>query len=177
LRPVAANLEVSRAHAALCLDPFAHDVCRPSERDAIFVATFIDEYWRDEKASFEAALLAYDTSALSTQRARGLPVIWISEGIRTVSSDTTSSLIERRRRTAWLFRDTRLADVVVADVAVGLLPWLPAEDWTPIVRAHADDTTMLRFIHRMARREGRDDVACRVAKVLDLPCADRRKPD
>ncbi len=97
-------------------------------------------------------------------------MIWVSEGIRRVSSDTTSSLAEQRRRIAWLFRDTRLADVVVADVVVGLLPWLPAEDWTPVIRAHASDTTMLKFIHRMALREGRNDVACRVAKALDIPC-------
>lgn len=178
LQPVAADTETGRAHAALCPGVFARDVCTPSEEGYPFVGTFIAEHWSDEKVAFEAALLAYDTSALATLRKRGLPVIWVSEGIRNVSSDTTSSLAEQRRRIAWLFRDTRLADVVVADVVVGLLPWLPAEDWTPVIRAHADDTTMLRFIRRMALREGRSDVACRVAKALGIPCTDGgRKPD
>lgn len=98
------------------------------------LAVFVDMYWPQEKQSFLTALLENDRAALNRMRHQGLFGHWLSEGLQSVSKASSLSLMEKRRRAAWVLASSNPASVYDDLTLASLVSWLPPEDWRPIVK-------------------------------------------
>lgn len=98
------------------------------------IRAFVDTYWPQEKQAFLAALLANDRAALSRMRDQGLTPDWLSEGLQSLGKAGTLSLLEKRRRAAWVLASNKPAPQYDDVTLASLVAWLPPEDWRPIVK-------------------------------------------
>lgn len=98
------------------------------------IVQFVDTYWPQAKQDFLVALLANDRAALNRMREQGLFAHWLSAGLRALGEASSLSLMDKRRRAAWVLASSQpSADFDEATLA-SLVPWLPPEDWRPIVK-------------------------------------------
>lgn len=144
--------------------------CVPADGWSLSIEDFIDRYWSSERDRYVAAVLALDYPALSVLRKQPLPPQWTRRTIAAVS-DAKLPLADKRERTAWLFRDPLLSSVLDYDATQRLLPWLPAEDWTPVLNALKNNTELLQFLFERAERDGHTAQACRIARALGRSCS------
>jgi hypothetical protein len=146
---------------------------------------FIDHFFAKQRADWIDAALKLDTEHLRQLEANGAPSTWALAGIDAVTHSKLP-LMERRRRTAWLFRDgTRLSAAFDAadyaqtqEVVFGLDDWLPREDWRPLLNALAQATNqedpdfpLLQRLADDAQAKGKSRLACRLSRVAGNPCA------
>jgi hypothetical protein len=144
--------------------------CTAADGWSLSIEDFIDRYWSSERDRYVAAVLALDYPALSTLRQQPLPPQWTRRAIAAVS-DAKLPLADKRERTAWLFRDPQLTSVLDYDATQRLLPWLPAEDWTPVLNALKNNTELLHVLFERAERDGHTAQACRIARALGRGCS------
>jgi len=67
-------------------------------------------------------------------REDGLFAHWLDAGLVALGSDTSLTLPEKRKRAAWLLAQNQPAPLYADATLASLVPWLPPEDWRPIVR-------------------------------------------
>jgi hypothetical protein len=102
--------------------------------EQLSVAQFADTYWPQARREFLAALLRNDRATLDRMREEGLFSHWLSAGLRALGEATSLGLMDKRRRAAWVLASSKpFADYDKATLD-SLLPWLPPEDWRPIVK-------------------------------------------
>lgn len=102
---------------------------------ALGVADFADRHWTAGKAAFLDALARFDRVALAEAESQGLFPHWLDEAARGLAAAPGLSLPERRRRMAWLQARRSPRPAYSDDTVASLVPWLPAEDWAPLVEA------------------------------------------
>jgi hypothetical protein len=102
---------------------------------ALEVAVFADRHWAAGKVAFFDALARLDRDALAEAERQGLFPHWLDEAARGLAAAPGLSLPERRRRMAWLQARRSPRPAYSDDTVASLVPWLPAEDWAPLVEA------------------------------------------
>ena len=153
-----------------CLDP------DPTGGEPVITTVldaFVDRHWANERQAYLMAVQELDYEALSAMRKRGIPTHWTRQAIEAVTQGSMK-LDEKRKRIAWLFRDERLREVMDYQVSNNLIPWLPREDWGPVIKALAGNDWLLKVLDEEAQRHKRYDVACRFATVRKRLCS---RPD
>ena len=140
--------------------------------------SFIDQQWATDRKVFLDAILALDYDALRAARKAGIFPRWIAQAIAAVSQSNLSPA-EKRRRIAWLFRD---AEQLKAAIGEGywmdaLIPWLPMEDWTPIIKILKGSPSMLENLRYDADRQGKKNLACRFATAMQRSCGVTNRED
>ncbi|MCE1181687.1 MAG: hypothetical protein LWW81_05185 [Rhodocyclales bacterium] len=98
------------------------------------IAQFADTYWPKVREDFVDALLRNDRASLARMREEGLFSHWLSSGLRALGETSALSLMEKRRRAAWVLALDRPHAAYDAATLDSLLLWLPPEDWRPIVK-------------------------------------------
>lgn len=133
--------------------------------------TFIDQNWATERQTYIENVLALNYKQLEKINQQGIFPHWVSAAIRAVSSSDLS-IQEKRRRTAWLFRDKKqlARSALSTDVLNTLITWLPEEDWKPILRAIDEQSWLLDSLRREAEHQGKKSLACHFAKALYTDC-------
>lgn len=104
---------------------------------AVSVRELVDAIGAERRAAYEAALVAHDNAQLRALLATGIPPWWTAAEIQALGK-ADLPLDEKRRRIALLFADpvqlSRALGDEEASVTSTLGPWLPREDWAPILR-------------------------------------------
>ncbi len=148
---------------------------------------FIDHFFAKQRTDWIDTTLKLDTPRLRQLEAAGAPATWVLAGIDAVTHSKLS-LVERRQRTAWLFRDrVRLRTAFNAasyeqtkNVVFGLDDWLPREDWRPVIKAleqpinPEDPDSDYTVLHRLAddaQTQGKLHLACRLLRTTGKSCA------
>ena len=139
------------------------------------IGVFADKYWNAERQAFIDAVLEFKPEVLSAMKAEGVFPHWVTDALSAVSASSLS-LAEKRRRTAWLFRDRPLLrSALELYMLDGLVDWLPREDWGPIIQEGSED--MLSSLRYTAEQKGKTSLACRFATALKRPCQRKEEGD
>lgn len=138
---------------------------------------FADRHWDAERRAFIDAVLAFDQEQLRNLKAAGIFGHWVTDAIRAVSA-AKLPLEQKRRRTAWLFRDpVLLARALEREMLLGLIDWLPREDWGPLIKAGAGAKWQLDELRRAALKQDKLALACRFSVALQQPCRGKDDED
>ena len=153
----------------------------PHERDY-----FIDHFYGEQRKAYLDAVLTLDMPRLKQLEQDGVPPNWTLDAIEMVSKSDLS-VPDKRRRTAWLFRDaeglraalspsnvkgTEATDTIV----LGLGAWLPREDWRPLLAALKVDADQgdafwhVKDLARKAQEQGNPALACRLFHASGQAC-------
>lgn len=131
-----------------------------------------DEYWNVERKAYVDAILAFRTDELNAAKAEGVFPHWVTDAISAVSASSLP-IAEKRRRTAWLFRDRPLLRAALEpEMLQGLVDWLPREDWGPII---AEGPGYLEMLQNAAEQQRKPALACRFATALKRPCSHKEE--
>lgn len=132
------------------------------------IASFSDLHWNAERKKFVDAVLDFRLDILKAMKEEGIFPHWITDAMAAVSSSSLP-LAEKRRRTAWLFRDRALLGAALQSEVLGnLVEWLPPEDWRPIIETSPDQ--LLHSLMQSAETQQKPRLACRFASALKMPC-------
>lgn len=120
------------------------------------------------------AVLALDKGRLKAMRATA-PHSWTGDAIKAVSA-ADMPLEEKRRRIAWLFVDRKaLTESFGLGWAETLLPWLPYQDWRPVIEAAAaidGHGHYLEALTEAARNAGQERIACDIDNARGFLCGE-----
>jgi hypothetical protein len=97
------------------------------------IAQFADQHWPKARQDFLDALMRNDRTALKQMHEQGLFSHWLSEGLRALGSASSLGLMDKRRRAAWVLASRKPLPHFDNATLDKLIPWLPPEDWHPIV--------------------------------------------
>jgi hypothetical protein len=106
----------------------------PPPRAPILQTLFVEQHWARERADFLAAFDRLERPRLDTHQRDGLFAPWVNDAVKALTAGARP-LPERRARMAWLLAQPQRAAALTDDTVQGLLPWLPAEDWRPLIEA------------------------------------------
>lgn len=138
---------------------------------ALGVTDFADHHWAAGKAAFLDALARLDRAALAEAEGQGLFAHWLDEAARGLAVAPGLSLPERRRRMAWLQARRSPRPAYSDDTVASLVPWLPAEDWTPLVEVlRCSRPAALDAALAQARELQRTDLARRLQRARAQAC-------
>ena len=149
---------------------------------------FVDRFYGEQRKNYLDAVRALDVPRLKQLEQDGLPTNWTLDAIETVSKSDLS-VREKRRRTAWLFRDAERLHAAISPsyfkaseaadtVVIGLGLWLPREDWKPLLAALKVDTDQgdalwrVKELARKAQQQGDSALACRFLRASGEACAE-----
>lgn len=131
----------------------------------------IQTYLSDDKKTFFAALDRLDRKALHKASEAGLFPQWLNEAVKRINENSTWSLLEKRKRMAWLLAQHHLLLGLNEETLQGLLIWLPAEDWGPIIDAQrCSNSYMLSNIAEESKAQKNPALYRRLEKALAQPC-------
>ena len=117
------------------------------------------------------ALARFDRDALAEAEAQGLFPHWLDEAARGLAAAPGLSLPERRRRMAWLQARRSPRPAYSDDTVASLVPWLPAEDWAPLVEAlRCSRPATLDAAQARARELHRTDLERRLLRARAQGC-------
>jgi hypothetical protein len=102
-------------------------------REPVPALEFADSHWTADRQAFLNAFMALERRALSDQQQVGLFPHWLDAAVLWLSANTDLSLAQRRARMAWLLANPKRAAALSDEAVESLVPWLPAEDWVPIL--------------------------------------------
>jgi hypothetical protein len=140
---------------------------------------FIETHWAAQRQAYVDAVLAYDVAALRALGQAGVFPDWTLAAIEAVSK-AGMPLAEKRRRTAWLFRNG--AQLRRAMLNAGqpllddLLGWLPAQDWGPLI-AVLKGSGKLDSLRSSAAQQGKHQLACRFTAALGQSCTSQTREE
>lgn len=141
---------------------------------ALGVADFADRHWAAGKAAFLDALARLDRAALAEAERQGLFPHWLDEAARGLAVAPGLSLPERRRRMAWLQARRSPRPAYSDNTVASLVPWLPAEDWTPLIEAlRCSRPATLDAAVAQARDLHRVDLERRLLRARAVACEAR----
>lgn len=102
-------------------------------REPVPVAEFADAQWAADRQVFLNAFMALERRALSDQQQAGLFPHWLDAAVLWLGTNADLKLDQRRARMAWLLANPSRAAALSNSAIESLVPWLPAEDWAPIL--------------------------------------------
>ena len=142
------------------------------------VADFVAANGGEMRRRWIAAFLANDAAAL---KAADVFPSWRAEALAALNASPLP-LAEKRQRIAWMFRDKAgLAESFgsntdydaaegVTTALVGMVAWLPREDWRPLLAALGRDNLQLQPLLEAAQAKGDANLACTFAQAADKAC-------
>lgn len=136
---------------------------------------FIAKHWGKERQIFVQALLALDTARLAQIKQQGIAADWVLAALDAVTASNLA-VDAKRQRTAWLFRNKVALAAALAKSAdgkqlIGLVGWLPREDWRPVLQALGGNESMIRMARDEANKQRKEALACGFARALNEDCA------
>ena len=147
-----------------------------SPADAPAAPFFADLLWPKEKAAFLAAIDQLDRTALAQARADGVFAPWLDEALRRISSSTALTLPEMRQRSAWVLAQRTPRPSFASETLDALLPWMPAEDWGPVISAlQCGNRHALTRLAEQAQEKKLTVLQRRLRTALLQPCAPPKK--
>jgi len=162
--------------AAACFGLSSDEALAPWQPQA--VADFVAAYGGELRRRWIGAFLANDAAAL---KAADVFPPWRAEAIGALNASALP-LVERRQRIAWMFRDKAgMAESFGSDAdyhgaegvttaLVGMVAWLPREDWRPLLVALGKDNAQLGPLLEAARSKGDATLACTFAHAAGKTC-------
>ena len=121
---------------------------------------FIDTYKAAEHKAYIDAVLALDKPKLKSLEAEGIAPHWTWEAIQSVT-ESLLPLAEKRKRTAWIFRNHKLLTAAMhSDTLEKLIDWLPREDWWPVLEAARGNSYLFERLRKVAKNQGKHLLAC-----------------
>lgn len=158
------------AHCAAARSQEPPAECQPADGWSMSLRDFVDRHWGAERQRYLDAVLALDPAALPELRNQPTPPHWTRDAIIAVSN-LSLPLAGKRARTTWLFRTPHLVQAIDYDSARALRAWLPAEDWTPVLRALDGRTELPQMLYDETRQDGSSAaLSCRLARALRRRC-------
>jgi hypothetical protein len=142
------------------------------------VAEFLKTIGQSRYRAYMQAVMALDKRMLKEIRAGGVPSKWTAEALVEVSrSDLTLSA--KRARVAWVFADRpQLERAFNGEVLNALLPWLPREDWRPVLTVVAKRPDYYReSLQNGLADQVHSDLACDISNALGLVCGEQLQAD
>lgn len=140
---------------------------------------FVVRFGEPLRERWLAAFLAGDVGALRSADLADPAPAWRVQALAALT-DSTLPLDQRRRRIAWMFRD-KLGMAAsfggnrgVWSEVVGLVAWLPREDWRPMLVALDGDPGMLKALQDAATAKGDAGLACTFTQAMGGKCEARR---
>lgn len=129
------------------------------------------------RQDYANAIAGHDHAALGRLLAHGLPPRWTVDEIRAVGKSTLP-LEEKRRRIALLFANpeqlARALFVARYDLSETLLPWLPDQDWGPVLRVIERSPDFWREpasqLRKAVETAGRPGLACAIDHAQGFLC-------
>ena len=142
----------------------------PLDRDA-----FVERYGGAVRQRWIDAFLVGDFVALRTGALADAMPAWRRQALAALTASTLP-LDHRRQRIAWLFRDAAAMTESFGPSAgkrpevLGLVAWLPREDWRPMLKAIGGDDSFLEALHDAAKARGDVRLACVFTKARGYDC-------
>jgi len=142
---------------------------------------FLIKFGAERRADYLAAVMALDRDKLQKIEAGPLPSTWVGEAITEVGKSDLS-LAEKRKRIAHLFYDHELLGRAMEEVngsgmLDSLVPWLPAEDWGPILDLMRKYPT--RYyppgVLTVAKEQNKKRLVCDLENMLGSICGETRE--
>jgi hypothetical protein len=146
--------------------------------------TFIKVFRKPEYEAYLNAVMSLDKSKLRELQQTGIPSSWTAEAIVKVG-ESHLTLGEKRKRVAWLFFDHVQLEKALAqythyypgyNVIESLVPWLPEEDWRPILNIAAKYGSTkdygLGYIRSNVAERGMKKLACGIDNAHGLICGE-----
>jgi hypothetical protein len=146
--------------------------------------TFIKVFRKPEYEAYLNAVMSLDKSKLRELQQTGIPGSWTAEAIVKVG-ESHLTLGEKRKRVAWLFFDHVQLEKALAqythyypgyNVIESLVPWLPEEDWRPILNIAAKYGSTkdygLGYIRSNVAERGMKKLACGIDNAHGLICGE-----
>lgn len=162
------------------------DTARPAtlERlragDPVRLHAMLDAVGQDRRAAYLAAIAAHDHAPLRRLLAAGVPAWWTADAIKALAK-ADLPLEEKRRRIALLFADAdQLAAAFHADssdLPDSLAPWLPRQDWSPILRMVAKAPGVWSDMAGHVRASLPEAIGCDLDRAQQFVCGGGIKPD
>ncbi|KAF0812274.1 hypothetical protein IGB42_03264 [Andreprevotia sp. IGB-42] len=145
------------------------------------VNEFANQYWPVEHQAFVQAALDGDTGKLTELQADGVFGSWLIDALAALNTSDLP-ISEKRRRVAWLLKDPVLLHGALQspawqavetedkrmEVWMGLLDWLPAEDWDSIIQE--DSQGLVHSLSGVAAERHNRALACRLAGSMEQTC-------
>jgi hypothetical protein len=140
--------------------------------DALASAGFVDLSWpwRKEIDAFLAAIDRLDRAAMVQAREEGIFAHWLDEALRRVSASAQLSVPEKRQRIAWVQAQRTPRPAYAPETLDALLPWLPAEDWGPILNALRCNRYELKRMAAQAQERKLTALHRRLQAAQAAPC-------
>ena len=157
------------------VDGEMHDCFPPVGEVADPNVSFIDQHWASERKAYLDAVMSLDYAVLRSEQKSGIFPQWIVQAIDAVSK-ANMPIEDKRKRTAWLFRDPALLAQAMQpyssyEMQTGLVAWLPPEDWRPVIKALHGNDSMLDILRAEAERQDKPALACSFTIALGRACS------
>lgn len=147
---------------------------------------FADRFYGEQRNTYLDAVRMLDVPRLKQLEQGGAAPNWTLDAIEAVSKSDLS-VPEKRRRTAWLFRDAERLRAALSPsdvkgteatdaIVLGLGVWLPREDWRPLIAAlkvdadQGDAFWRVKDLARKAQEQGNPALACRLLRASGQAC-------
>lgn len=171
--PTTQDKETKQANLPDVSDSFVYDL-----------PTFIKVFRKPEYETYLNAIMSLDKPKLRELQQMGIPGSWTAEAIVKVG-ESQFALGEKRKRVAWLFFDHAQLEKALAqytryypgyNVIESLVPWLPEEDWRPILNIAAKYGSTkdygLGHIRDDVVKRGMKKLACDIDNARGLICGE-----
>jgi hypothetical protein len=145
-------------------DASAHPV------DGLAEPSLMDKVWAKEKNAFLVAIDRLDRPAMNQARTDGIFAGWLDEALQRTSVSPSLTLPEKRKRIAWVFAQRAPRPTFAQKTLDQLVPWLPTEDWGPVLSALRCNRYALDHVAEQALAKNLSTLHRRVQAALATPC-------
>ncbi len=146
-----------------------------SPETMLLQSTFLERYGGPLRQRWIDAFLALDVVALRSPDLSAPMPEWRQAGLIALTASPLP-LDQKRQRIAWMFRDkagmaASFGTAPNRDPALlGLVAWLPREDWRPMLAAIGQDEKLLLSLRDAATARGDARLACTFARATGRDC-------
>ncbi len=136
---------------------------------------FLTRFASDQRERYVKAFLALDASTLKAVADERVLPAWRAVALQALTA-STMPVDQKRRRTAWMFRDkpgmaqSFGGGADTRDAVVGLVAWLPREDWRPLLVAIGRNDPVLQALREAAQARGDARLACAFVRAAGQVC-------
>lgn len=138
--------------------------------NALAEPSLTDKVWGKEKSAFLVAIDRLGRPALNQARTEGIFAGWLDEALQRTSVSPSLTLPDKRKRIAWVFAQRTPRPAFAQDTLDLLVPWLPTEDWGPVLSALRCNRYALDHVAEQALAKNLSALHRRVQAALATPC-------
>lgn len=142
----------------------------------VSIQALIDVVGAQRRQAYAAAIAKRDHARVRELLAQGIPAWWTEAEILALGK-ADLALPEKRRRMALLLADAQQLErtlLSARDLPESLLPWLPDQDWGPVLKAiernQSEWQEWAQGLRDAAQENNRLDLACRIDHAMGYLC-------